>query len=57
MTTIEDNDVRCFGAVFVFQVFNEDIAMAETATGLRTDKDGFLLLLHQLLVDVEVIGF
>lgn len=54
MFAIEDNDVRRLAAVFLS---NENVAMAETAIGLTRHEDGFLLLLNQLLVKIEIVGF
>jgi hypothetical protein len=54
MSAVEDNNVGAFAAVFLL---HEDVAVAETAVGFRVDEDPALLLLHELLVEVEVVGF
>lgn len=54
MFAVEDDDVGAFAAVFFA---HENVAVAETAAGFGCDCDGTFLLLHELLVEVEVIGF
>lgn len=53
VTTVEDDDVRAFAAIFLF---DEDVTVAETAAGFEADKDCAFLLFHAFLVEVEVIG-
>lgn len=53
MLAVENDDVGCLAAVFLL---HQDVAMAERAVGLRTHVERFLLLLHKLLVEIEVIG-